>query len=257
MTTRRSNFAFDKHNYFFAAGGTSGVYGLITTANLRVEVLTALANSRVGEFHIKHLSSPFSGGFYSYGDQFIKDLPIPPTTEDQQTTIAGLAHTLTETTATLRRLEAAVRAFPDSVTAARRETGTVPDLEARERLGVLQGLPREVSAERVSSEHDLMGRVILRIGKGRMTLQPALAEFVFATLKVRGKLSYEALASLNVPERAGEQRAYVEALREWQEQIVRLQGEIVELEAELNGKVYEVYGLEDEKEVIEGFLERF
>lgn len=98
---------------------------------------------------------------------------------------------------------------------------------------------------------------MLRVGNGRMTFTPALAELVEAVLKVQGKLSYEVLASLNVPEREQEQRAYVATLREWQAEIAELSGEIVRLEDELNDKVYEVYGLEDERNVIEGFLERF
>lgn len=150
-----------------------------------------------------------------------------------------------------------VAAFPDSVTAARRRAGDVPDLEALERVGLLAGLPREVRADKVTSEHDLTGQVVLRVGNGRMTFTPALAELVEAVLKVQGKLSYEVLASLNVPEREQEQRAYVATLRDWQAEIVELSGEIVRVEDELNDKVYEVYGLEDERNVIEGFLERF
>lgn len=148
-------------------------------------------------------------------------------------------------------------AFPDSVTAARRRAGDVPDLEALERVGLLAGLPREVRADKVTSEHDLTGQVVLRVGNGRMTFTLALAELVEAVLKVQGKLSYEVLASLNVPEREQEQRAYVATLRDWQAEIVELSGEIVRVEDELNDKVYEVYGLEDERNVIEGFLERF
>jgi len=150
-----------------------------------------------------------------------------------------------------------VAAFPDSVTAARRRAGDVPDLEALERVGLLAGLPREVRADKVTSEHDLTGQVVLRVGNGRMTFTPALAELVEAVLRVQGKLSYEVLASLNVPEREQEQRAYVATLRDWQAEIVELSGEIVRVEDELNDKVYEVYGLEDERNVIEGFLERF
>jgi len=259
LLARNTQFALeDKGGVHFQAGGKGGgAYGISLIPDVDGGFVLGLLNSKALDFQIKHLSSVYGSGFYSYADAYLKDLPIPPATEAQQTAIAKFTRTLTETTATLRSLVAAVRAFPDSVTAARREAGTVPDLEALGRLGILQGLPREVSDERISSEHDLMGQVVLKVGKGRMTLQPALAELVLAALKVRGKLPYEALASLNVPEREGEQRAYVEALREWQAQIVRLQGKIVELEAELNSKVYEVYGLGEERGVVEAFLERF
>lgn len=118
-------------------------------------------------------------------------------------------------------------------------------------------MPREVRADKVPSEHDLTGQVVIRVGNGRMTLGPDLAELVEAVLTARGKLSYEVLAALQVPDREAEQRSYTASLRAWQAEIVELANEIRQLEDELNSRVYEVYGLEDDKEVIEGFLERF
>ena len=91
-----------------------------------------------------------------------------------------------------------------------------------------------------------------------MTLSPALAAFVEEVLAVRGKLSSEDLEVLDVPEKEREQRAYVAALSEWRQEVERLRGEIVGLEANLNGAVYEVYGLDEaDQEVIEAFLARF
>jgi hypothetical protein len=134
----------------------------------------------------------------------------------------------------------------------------VPDLETLARLGLFQNLPRELRADRLSSEDDLMGQVIFTIGNGRMTLKPDLARFVKRTLEVRGKLSREELTGLRVPERDAEQRAYLGRLAAWQEELAGLRREIAGLEVDLNEAVYEVYGLNGEdRKVIEGFLERF
>ena len=259
LLAKNTQFALeDKGGVHFQAGGKGGgAYGISLKPGVNDSFILGLLNSKALDFQIKHLSSVYGSGYYSYADAYLKDLPIPDVTEDQQTAITELAQTLTETTARLRKLKAAVAAFPDSVTAARRTVGTVPDLEALERLGLLQGVPREVRADKMTSEHDLTGQVVLRVGNGRMTFTPTLAELVEAVLATRGKLSYEALAALNVPEREPEQHAYVATLRQWQAERIELSGEITRLEDELNGKVYEVYGLEDERDVIEGFLERF
>ncbi len=259
ILAKRTSTTIDVQPFIFQAGGKGGgLYGIMPTESApNVNFFVGIFNSDIANFYLCQISSVYSGGYYSYGDQFIKNLPIPPATEAQQSAIAGSARTLTETTARRRELAAAVAAFPDSVTAARREAGDVPDLEALERVGQFAGLPREVRADKMTSEHDLTGQVVMRVGNGRMTLGPDLAELVEAVLTARGKLSYEVLAALQVPDREAEQRSYTASLRAWQAEIVELANEIRQLEDELNSRVYEVYGLEDDKEVIEGFLERF
>lgn len=134
----------------------------------------------------------------------------------------------------------------------------MPDLETVGRLGLLANLPKEVRVDKMTSECDLTGQVVLKVGKGRVTLQPTLATLIEEVLAVRGKLTSESLETLNVPEKEREQRAYVETLSEWREEVEGLREEIVGLEAKLNNLVYEVYGLDEaDQAVIEAFLARF
>ncbi len=255
--SKAPEIAVDNLGVLFAGSGTHNAYGL-SLKNLEPYFFAGLFSSKVLDFYVKHMSSVFSGGFYSYGDQFIKDLPIPPATKEQQAHISSLAQSLTEKTAALHDYDKALATFPDSVTAARRAEGDVPDLESLARLGHLENLPQELRAGRLSSEGDLTGQVVLRAGNGRMTLKPTLARLVEKILNVRGKMRRDELAALSVPERDAEQRAYLERLAVWQDEMAALQGEIAGLEAALNEAVYEVYRLEDEEQkVIEGFLERF
>jgi hypothetical protein len=259
LLARSAQFATDEGGAYFQAGGKGGgVYGILLHPTWDEHLFLGLLNSKTLDFHLRHISSVYSSGFYSYADAFLKDLPIGSATNEQQQAIIAAARTLIEKTAVLREREKAVAAFPDSVTGARRQEGDVPDLEVLSRLGLFGNLPREVRADRLGSEHDLMGQVVLRIGNGRMTLKPALARLVEKVLELRGKMARDELLALNVPEREVEQRAYLETLATWQTEIACLQEEIAGLEAELNDTVYEVYGLDEEdRRVVEGFLDRF
>ena len=260
LLASRSHFALENQGgvHFQAGGKGGGVYGILLKPNVNDKFVSGLLNSKTLDFYLRHISSVYSSGFYSYSDAFLKHLPIPPATKTQQTTIANFAQDLTEKTARLRGLEAQVAAFPASVTELRRSEGSVPDLEVLSRLGLLAGLPKEVRADKLTSEHDLAGQVVFRVGNGRMTLAPALAALVEAVLAVRRKLTSEDLEALDVPEKEREQRAYVEVLSGWQREIVKLREEISGLEANLNNAVYEVYGLDEaDQEVVAAFLARF
>jgi methylase of polypeptide subunit release factors len=75
----RNSFTFDeKGQYYFVGGGNAGGYGI--TLNKKFEndyyVVLALLNSKLLEFYLQHISTPFRGGFYSYGKRFIERLPI-------------------------------------------------------------------------------------------------------------------------------------------------------------------------------------
>ena len=258
VTTKSSNLAFDKSSHFFTAGGTSGVYGLLPNEHLKVEVLASLLNAATGEFYVKHLSSSFGSGYYSYGDQFIKNLPIPETTPGQQQTIAAFAQTLTDKTARLRELEKDVETFPASVTSQRRADARVPDLDDLERLVSANNLAQTVDAGKVSEQSTLQGETVLSIGKGELRAKPALVRFVRRVLRLRGKMSTEDLLALEMPMNPADQTAYLETLAAWEKEAARLHTEIAGLEAELNSAVYEAYGLDaDDRRVVEAFLERF
>ena len=120
ILAKRTSTTIDTQPFIFQAGGKGGgLYGIMPTESApSVDFFVGIFNSDIANFYLCQISSVYSGGYYSYGDQFIKNLPIPPATEDQQTAIAEFAQTLTDKTARLRKLEAAVAAFPDSVTAA-------------------------------------------------------------------------------------------------------------------------------------------
>ena len=63
---------------YFVGGGNAGGFGLTVKEKYKdnyYEVL-AILNSKLLEFYLKKISTPFRGGYYSYGKRFIEKLPI-------------------------------------------------------------------------------------------------------------------------------------------------------------------------------------
>jgi hypothetical protein len=79
LLSRRNSFASDPDGKFvFQAGGKGGgVYGVAAGEKVGdLAVLLAFLNSRVADYLIKQTSSVYGGRFYSYADQFLRDLPV-------------------------------------------------------------------------------------------------------------------------------------------------------------------------------------
>ncbi|MDE1861125.1 MAG: Eco57I restriction-modification methylase domain-containing protein, partial [Candidatus Micrarchaeota archaeon] len=75
----RNSFTLDeKGQYYFVGGGNAGGYGITLGKEFENDyyVVLALLNSKLLEFYLQHISTPFRGGFYSYGKRFIEKLPI-------------------------------------------------------------------------------------------------------------------------------------------------------------------------------------
>jgi hypothetical protein len=73
----QSSFAFDEHGTFAFSGGVAGGYGIIIhTTNLLPHYLLGLLNSQLIDWYIQAGSAHFRGGYFSYENRFIKDVPI-------------------------------------------------------------------------------------------------------------------------------------------------------------------------------------
>lgn len=90
----RNSFTFDeKGEYYFVGGGNAGGCGMVLKEQYKKDyfMLLGLLNSRLLEFYIKKISTPFRGGFYSYGKRFIEILPIVIPNQNDKTTLSNLA----------------------------------------------------------------------------------------------------------------------------------------------------------------------
>jgi type II restriction/modification system DNA methylase subunit YeeA len=74
-----NTFAIDLNGeYYFVGGGNAGGYGIVLNDNNQnmYYFVLALLNSNVLEFYLKNISTPFRGGYFSYGKRFIDKLPL-------------------------------------------------------------------------------------------------------------------------------------------------------------------------------------
>ena len=74
-----NTFALDSEViYYFVGGGNAGGYGIILKEEYKdyYFYFLALLNSKVLEFYLKNISTPFRGGYFSYGKRFIEQLPV-------------------------------------------------------------------------------------------------------------------------------------------------------------------------------------
>jgi hypothetical protein len=253
----------DQGSFVFTAGGTSGVYGIIPNPrNLESWFALALLNSTPLDFYLKHVSTVYEGHAYSYGDQFIKQLPIRlPKTKLQKEIahrLSGLAKELTETKGNLRRLEGERKAFPSPQAAA---LGSAIELYSLRRL--VSGEPRgqNVDPKDYSVSQMLDGRWGLKLG--RLTLSfPTEAHLRLVEewlhLQNQTKVSSTTLMELELPTSEPGCHLVLDALRRAEAEISRLKSSLKEGEKEIDVMVARLYGLSREhKKVIKEFLSRF
>jgi hypothetical protein len=253
-------------NLLFQGGGKGGgVYGISPVAKIKSDFLIGLLNSNVLDFLVRQISSPYAGGFYSYADAFLRDLPIPETTTVDQNKVIELSNSLTSLATQTRDLEKDIAAFPESVTTARRVAGAVPDLDSLENLlAGSGGLTTEIRFDpRTSIAQDLLGQWVLTIPRGKTSSEfrsdnQSLLELLRLCLEKRGKFAKSELLDLRLPEREAAQKSYIQTLADWQTTLETLQAQIHQLESDLNDVVYTIFGIStQERKIIEEFLARF
>jgi hypothetical protein len=80
--SNRGTFTLDlDHDYYFvgSGGGGGGGYGVTLRDDflyLTYSYVLGLLNSKLLDWYLKHASSPFRGGYYSYNRQYIEQLSI-------------------------------------------------------------------------------------------------------------------------------------------------------------------------------------
>ncbi len=79
VLSKKGSFSLDlEKKYYFVGGGTAGGYGITIKEGKQVSLnyLCGLLNSLLINWFVSKISSPFKGGFWSYGQNFSKRLPI-------------------------------------------------------------------------------------------------------------------------------------------------------------------------------------
>jgi Eco57I restriction-modification methylase len=93
VIAQTGRFAFDPLDTYFTGGGNGPYYGLrwLDAAEKRpLKFLQAILNSAVSNFVIRNVSSPFRGGYWSFGKRFIEQIPIPESEASAQRLLVTL-----------------------------------------------------------------------------------------------------------------------------------------------------------------------
>jgi len=264
VSSTSSDMALDDQGEFvFTAGGTSGVYGIIPNPRkLESWFALALLNSAPLDFYLKHVSTIYEGHAYSYGDQFIKQLPIklPRTALEKEIVrrLSDLAKELSETKKDLRRLEGECEAFPNPQAATLDST---IELYALRRL--VSGEPRgqNVDAKDYSVSQMLDGRWGLRLGRVTLSFpsEPHLRLVEkWLHLQSQPKIPSSSLMELELPTSEIGCHHILDALSRTEAEISRLKSSLKEGEKEIDVMVAQLYGLGRRHiQVVRRFLSRF
>ena len=103
-----NTFAFDDiSEYYFVGGGNAGGYGIVLKDEYKESYyyILALLNSNVLEFYLKNISTPFRGGYFSYGKRFIEKLPIIFSKGSESNSIATLSEKQVDISARVSNLQ--------------------------------------------------------------------------------------------------------------------------------------------------------
>jgi type I restriction-modification system DNA methylase subunit/REP element-mobilizing transposase RayT/predicted type IV restriction endonuclease len=79
VISQTGKYAYDENALYFTGGGNGPYYGirwLIRDNSHSLHYLQALLGSKLLDSYLHKISSPFRGGYWSYGKRFIEQLPI-------------------------------------------------------------------------------------------------------------------------------------------------------------------------------------
>ncbi len=251
-TSHGSNFAFDSDGFFYPKGG-GGIFGLVLGRTMSAKddylYILGLLNSRALDFYFKHISPMLSGKYYTYHEDYLKELPLrlPSSGKDRKLS-RRMVDKVKEITVQ-REIRRRTRCFPDEY------------------------LLREEPTE--------LGRVSYTFKANHKSLKPSIVELVdggfgVAIGKKESNISAETKAKSHYICAAIEGKNFkkggkiefripkddsvvVEAVKRYNADIERLEKtSALELEEEIDELVYTLYGLDEEdSKVIGSFLEKF
>ena len=92
VLSREARYAIDEDDTVVTGGGNGPYYLLrpLDGATESIRFLLALLHHPLNEAMVRTVTSPFRGGYYSHGKQFIKDLPVPDAGDEQRGKIEEL-----------------------------------------------------------------------------------------------------------------------------------------------------------------------
>ncbi|MBM4314502.1 MAG: restriction endonuclease subunit M, partial [Deltaproteobacteria bacterium] len=81
VISQTGRYAYDQDSIYFTGGGNGPYYGIRWRPSdepVSLFYLQGLLNAKLLDYYLRKISSPFRGGYWSYGKRFIEQLPIRP-----------------------------------------------------------------------------------------------------------------------------------------------------------------------------------
>jgi len=79
VISQEGRYAYDEDSIYFTGGGNGPYYGIRWRPSdkpVSLFYLQGLLNAKLLDYYLGKISSPFRGGYWSYGKRFIEQLPI-------------------------------------------------------------------------------------------------------------------------------------------------------------------------------------
>ncbi len=87
-----AGFSYDKKGEVFFTGGVAGGYGVLAAPPMTPEFLLGVLNSPVSDFFHHRIATKMRGGWFSYEARFIRNIPMPMATRNQQAVVHSLVN---------------------------------------------------------------------------------------------------------------------------------------------------------------------
>ena len=261
LLSRRNSFAFDKGGRFvFQAGGKGGgVYGFAPGERVKdLGALLSFLNSKVTDFLVKQTSSVYSGRFYSYADQFLRDLPVAEGVL-KGSGLSRAAESLTGKTEERNAQRQKLEAFPTEFEGdlSRYELNSVGKLAG----GQPHTAQLSIDIGSISVQKNLYAYEVQYGSQKPFEFEHREhAECLAEALRTRNRktLHLEEILSWHLPVKPQGCKKLLELLHKTRQDLNRAEDQIVSLETDLNDSVYRLYEVTSaERGVIEDFLERY
>lgn len=79
VISKNGKYSYDNSGIYFTGGGNGPYYGVFykdLNNSHSLHYIQAILSSKLLDFYLHKISSPFRGGYWSYGKRFIEKLPI-------------------------------------------------------------------------------------------------------------------------------------------------------------------------------------
>jgi len=236
----KNNFVFDEVGYFFPKGG-GDIYGFTLKNGQRNDYLylSGILNSNTIEYIIKHGSSIFSGKFYEYSTEYLEKLPIKlPETSDEK----KLANQITKKVDEILELHKLGIVDIDAILEGE-ETEKICNLPK-----VAFSIKDDTQFDKIKVKDD---QIYINSQDFIEVKDKKIREYVEIFLNCNSekfsKLKDVKTVILNIPVPKSDE-IIKEIIKKGSVDYTKNKGKIQKLEEEINGLVYELYGL-NKKEI--------